>query len=102
MHIDAKNMSQEGQLDVLVRAFEKFAERNELRNDLWAEYNTGDSNHHAEHKLARVKRLCEAVAARPEALTPEIVDEIVDDCLDLINYVTFTVRHVHAGRIAGQ
>lgn len=92
--------SEEMQGSIFDRALAKFDERNEVRRDLWAEFDEADALHHARSKVARLQAMIKTPpwsdGLDDEAISlvrPELREEFVDDALDLINYAAFAIRH---------
>ena len=98
------------QLEVLATAMDIHVERTEVRGDTWAQFDHHDCIHHMSSKLARIKGAAQQLAGIPHKSTvmPEqwdgefaplrdkLVDAILDDALDMINYSAFLVRHLTA------
>lgn len=85
--------SERQQFDVLYRAFEVFRDRNNVRGDLWKDFDIGDPLHHMAGKLARIRKAMERLDSG--AIGKQVFeDEVADDALDVINYAAFIVRHV--------
>lgn len=84
------------QMRTLLDAFLKFRERNDLRENLWAEFPASDAVHHARSKIARVEAMVAKLErdAFPNGRRGELEAEILDDSLDLINYAAFVARNV--------
>jgi len=74
------------QLQVLVDALRVFASRNELRGDLWSEFDLGDAGHNVRLKGQRLRSLSERGAYQE--------GEALDDAYDAINYSAFAARHI--------
>lgn len=86
-----KSMNQ--QVAVMSAALSIYAERGETRGELWARFDPQDAFHHMRSKLARIATLLPPQGTPlpyPEPLTSHLVDE----GLDLINYVAFMLRHI--------
>lgn len=75
------------QLDVLLRAFKIYVNRNEQRGDLWAQFDAADATHHVRSKAARLMHSI----TQP---TPSSEAEALDSALDGINYNAFAARHL--------
>jgi hypothetical protein len=82
----------EQQMAVLLDAFDIFLERNEDREDLWAEYDAEDALLHIRSKAARLERVREKM--RDGWDPTKLRKKDLDEAYDLINYCAFFIRYV--------
>lgn len=96
-----KTESERQQFDILMRVFEIFRERSEVRGDLWADFDAADALRNMESKLARIGAALKTHAAVTKvhsAKTVKLNDALVDDALDLCNYAVFLIRHIEGAK----
>ena len=97
------------QMQVLLDAYRKFIERNDIYVDLWKEGGMADSVRNADSKVARLRALGQSLELQqaemlqtgtmPQTMTA-IGDSAMDSALDLINYAAFAARNLHSGRFS--
>lgn len=74
------------QLEVMDEAQQIYIERSETRGQMWKDMGADDAAHHIKSKAERVFVLHHHEDGMPTE----------DDCLDLINYACFLIRHNRA------
>lgn len=74
-------------MKALLRAFEKFVERNETYDDLWKQETEAENASQFRHKALRVY----GILTGPKRLTTA-KEEIIDNAIDGINYAVFVIR----------
>lgn len=87
--LEGKRTNEE-QMAVMLEAFDVFLERNEDRQDLWAEYDIGDAAMHIRSKAGRIAKVLERNNYEDKV---KIKDKDIDEALDLMMYCAFFVRH---------
>lgn len=78
---------------VLEQATEVLLEREAKYKALWKDSGAVDNAQNLYSKAQRIKRGLE------HATSEEVALEYEDDLLDIINYATFTLRNIRAGRL---
>jgi hypothetical protein len=92
--------SLEQQMEVLARSLAIYEDRTVTRGETWAdeEFGVDDSVHHIRSKVARcehaIKRIERRLVDNPDADVDVIVDAMLDDLQDIINYAAFGIRHL--------
>jgi len=81
------------QVQVMLQALTKFDKRNLGYNDLWQEGGIQDSAHHLKSKALRLMW-----SADPTSQGQLSDEDMKDDALDAINYASFFLRNLEAGR----
>lgn len=84
----------DAQRAVLDEALDKFVERNAIHQDLWREDSVVGMAQAIKSKSFRVFGQASIMTSAAE---PDVVDQIVDDALDGINYLVFLIRKVRGG-----
>lgn len=98
-----KTESERQQFDTLMRVFEIFRDRSEVRGDLWAEFAPHDAVQNMKSKMARIDRALTGLPGDGKMKLSEdtiirLKEAIIDDALDLCNYSVFLVRHLEGAK----
>jgi hypothetical protein len=98
--VPIQSESERQQFDVMVRAFEIFRERSIVRGDLWAKFTSLDAFQNMESKMARIQHGRQRLEEIDDLHKDHhvLLESVVDDALDLINYATFLIRHLEGSK----
>jgi len=81
----------EGYINVILDALAVHIERDRIRKGLWKEYHAEDQVEVIRYKADRMRRSLEILAVDGEDEEAQKA-AIIEECHDIINYATFTVR----------
>lgn len=87
-------------MEVLLRVFGKFVERNAKYKDLWRINGPRDSANHIESKAARIQHFTRMVPDMDWSLSE--IEAPLDDAVDLINYAVFYIRNAEAAGLTNE
>lgn len=77
----------EGYINVILDALAVHVERDRIRHGMWKEYEAKDQVQVMRYKVDRILRSLEINAGDPAQ-----IQSCIEECHDIVNYCTFTVR----------
>lgn len=102
--MDNKRETWGQQSEVFIESLTIYKRRNEIRSDMWREFPIEENIRQVESKVARAKNALEALAKLKGIEQKEAVEafeaELLDSCLDGINFLAFTVRQYRESKDA--